>query len=562
MLTRLHNKMTGSSRLLLQLMMNILQGTWLIITAAVLSGIFAGLGSATLVATLNAVITTTSATDGLLLNFSLALVLLLCGGFLSSYLLVSVSQSAAFNLRMHLAGKILSLPFSDLEKRGGAKLLAALTGDVQSLSQVIAVIPGVVISLAMICGCLVYLAWLSTPCFLLVLGGLLFGMVTHRLLARSAVPFWRKSRNAKDRLFKYYKTITEGAKELQLNGRHRQEILNDDICSAAQRIKDNAVRASRRYVLAAIFMQMTFFLLIGAIAFASNDALSATVKSGFILTTLFLVGPVRHLLSVADKWAVAKIAIAKLDGLGLFSVASPSTSIDSESQDLLLERVDFREVGYQHLLEGQEAPEFCVGPIDLTLHNSEITFVIGGNGSGKSTLMKLLTGLYAPSTGRLQANSLDVNADNIGAYRQSFSAVFFDFHLFERAFASASAVDKALVKSWMDKLEIKGSVLQAAAWEGEMPLSQGQKRRLALIAALLSDRKFFVFDEWAADQDKHYKQFFYYELLPELKRQGKGVVVVSHDDGYFDAADRVIKMEDGVVVEDSTGNSLLGCHLA
>ena len=86
-------------------------------------------------------------------------------------------------------------------------------------------------------------------------------------------------------------------------------------------------------------------------------------------------------------------------------------------------------------------------------------------------------------------------------------------------------------------------------------LSQGQRRRLALLTAYLEDRPFYVFDEWAADQDPQYKEVFYTELLPELRASGKGVVIITHDDRYFHLGDRIIKLDEGKIVESWGGSS-------
>ena len=80
-------------------------------------------------------------------------------------------------------------------------------------------------------------------------------------------------------------------------------------------------------------------------------------------------------------------------------------------------------------------------------------------------------------------------------------------------------------------------------------LSRGQRKRLALVTAYLEDRPIYLFDEWAADQDPLFRRVFYQRLLPELKRRGKTVVAVTHDDRYFDAADQLIKLEEGKVVK-------------
>ena len=70
-----------------------------------------------------------------------------------------------------------------------------------------------------------------------------------------------------------------------------------------------------------------------------------------------------------------------------------------------------------------------------------------------------------------------------------------------------------------------------------------------MVVAYLEQRPFLVFDEWAADQDPVFKEVFYRQLLPELKAAGKTVFVISHDDKYFDCADKLLRMEHGQLAE-------------
>jgi len=76
-------------------------------------------------------------------------------------------------------------------------------------------------------------------------------------------------------------------------------------------------------------------------------------------------------------------------------------------------------------------------------------------------------------------------------------------------------------------------------------LSSGQRKRLAMIAALLEHRPICVFDEWAADQDPYFRKKFYRTIIPELRQQGKTIIAVTHDERYFDAADVRIHLEEG-----------------
>jgi putative ATP-binding cassette transporter len=71
------------------------------------------------------------------------------------------------------------------------------------------------------------------------------------------------------------------------------------------------------------------------------------------------------------------------------------------------------------------------------------------------------------------------------------------------------------------------------------------------VVAYLENRAFFMFDEWAADQDPVFKEVFYREILPELRAMGKAVLVISHDDRYFHLADRLIRIESGCLIFES-----------
>ena len=81
-----------------------------------------------------------------------------------------------------------------------------------------------------------------------------------------------------------------------------------------------------------------------------------------------------------------------------------------------------------------------------------------------------------------------------------------------------------------------------------MRLSSGERKRLALVLSLLEDKPILLLDEWAAEQDPPFRRKFYHEILPWLKRQGKTVVAVTHDDDHYDVADRVLRMQFGKFV--------------
>ncbi|HEY9737473.1 MAG TPA: ATP-binding cassette domain-containing protein, partial [Trichocoleus sp.] len=171
-------------------------------------------------------------------------------------------------------------------------------------------------------------------------------------------------------------------------------------------------------------------------------------------------------------------------------------------------------------------------------------------GSGKSTLAKLLVGLYSPEAGKVCLNGSPITDQTREAYRQLFSAVFADFFLFEKLLGIDLADLDGEAQTYLERLQLAHKVRVSQGTLSTLNLSQGQRKRLALLTAYLEDRPIYLFDEWASDQDPYFREIFYHQLLPELKQRGKTVLVISHDDRYFMVADRILKLEYGQVVSD------------
>ena len=196
-----------------------------------------------------------------------------------------------------------------------------------------------------------------------------------------------------------------------------------------------------------------------------------------------------------------------------------------------------------------------LGPINMQIEAGEILFLTGGNGSGKTTLAKLILGLYAPETGQVKLNGEDITDENRESYRQYFSVVFTDFYLFDSLIGLDQTDLDERAQKYLSMLQLDKVVEVKDGKLSTIRLSQGQRKRLALLTAYLEDRPIYLFDEWAADQDPLFKEVFYYQLLPELKSRGKTVIAISHDDHYYHVADRVVKLDYGQIEYDqySTG---------
>jgi putative pyoverdin transport system ATP-binding/permease protein len=191
---------------------------------------------------------------------------------------------------------------------------------------------------------------------------------------------------------------------------------------------------------------------------------------------------------------------------------------------------------------------FAVGPISAGFGRGELVFVIGHNGSGKSTFLKMLTGLYAAEEGSIRVDQQPITPSDLADYRALFGTIFTDHTLFERVYGMAPE-DEARAAALLEEMNIAGKTAIRDGRVTERDLSTGQKKRLAMALTLLHDRPIMVFDEWAADQDPGFREYYYHRLLPALRDAGKLVVIVSHDDQHFGLADRTIHFKDGRAIE-------------
>jgi putative ATP-binding cassette transporter len=214
-----------------------------------------------------------------------------------------------------------------------------------------------------------------------------------------------------------------------------------------------------------------------------------------------------------------------------------------------------RDVTFRYVDKFSDAA-FKIGPIDFTLQPGELVFITGGNGSGKSTFLRVLSGLYPPNSGEIKLDGVRVDDHNRDAYRGLMSAIFFDYHLFQRLYGipegGAAELERLLAQFRLsDKTGLVNGEFRT------LDLSGGQRRRLALIVSLLEKRPILLLDEWTAEQDPEFRRKFYDELLPDLMAAGATIVVITHDDRYLDELTlraRRVRMDEGRIVEQRTMN--------
>lgn len=474
----------------------------------------------------------------------------LLSNFVAQIMLAHFSQRNCINLRRDLVSKILAVPLRQLEEVGAPRLMVTLTEDVLVLTEAMLCIPAFAVNVAILIGGGIYLAWLS-PMVLIVIGVfILFGAVAYRLLIRAGFTRLFQARDEQDRLFKHFRELTEGMKELKLHRERRGMFFQENIHGVTERYRKHALAAELRFIIANNWSHFVFFTVIGLILFFLPNFyhVAPQAMTGYVIATLYLMGPLSGVLSSLSVFGRASAALRKIEDVGLTLAARSGDKcpISQGSPRPTFEHLELVDIKHTYFRE-KEDDNFTLGPVRLSFTPGEIVYLVGGNGSGKSSLAKVITGLYTPAAGSIRVDGQTIADHNRDDYRQLFSAVFADFYLFDNLLGTPGPELDLQAREYLSLLHLDHKVTIKDGVLSTTSLSSGQRKRLALLNAFVEDRAFYLFDEWASDQDPLFKDIFYTQLLPDLKARNKTVLVITHDDRYFHLADRIIKLDYGRV---------------
>ncbi len=519
----------------------------------IIVGIIGGGTNAALLAMLGHLLSNVApaSTQFIVIFFALCIALPLTR-FGSEAMLLNLSSKAMLVLRMRLSRQILAAPLRRLEEFGSHRLLATLAEDVPVIGNSLVTIPVIIMHISIVLGCLIYLGWLSQPILFGVIGFMIVGALTYQIPLRKGTQRYVIVRELAEKLFQHFQAVTAGFKELKLHHDRREAFLTEALYPNAVSLRKHAMIGHLTFVAANSYGQSLFFFLVGLILFNAQNIAGTNTQTliGYTLVILYMMTPLQMILTLIPGLATAAVSMRKVEELGL---TLDESDLSAEIPRKLQAPTSWKSlalVGVTHTYhrEGEDGG-FLLGPIDLTLEPGELLFITGGNGSGKTTLAKLLISLYIPEQGAIYLDGKVVTDETREQYRQLFSVVFSDFYLFETLFGLDSEHLEEDARKYLIQLQLQNKVKVEAGAFSTLGLSQGQRKRLALLTAYLEDRPIYLFDEWAADQDPLFKDIFYHQLLPELKARGKALIVISHDDRYYHVADHVIKLDSGKLQE-------------
>ncbi|OTA14504.1 Cyclic peptide transporter [Xenorhabdus vietnamensis] len=481
----------------------------------------------------------------LALLFLIAIVLILFFTSISEILLINVGIDFARKLRKNIYHKISLLSIVELERLGLARITTILTTDVMQVIQGAKTIPTIVISMVTVTGMMLYLYVVNDEIVFFILKAIAFGVLTYQIPIYFSRHYLMKTRNKVDELRNLNIALVRGAKELKLD-RAKRDYFHQNILNAVEdNIASNEKKGQTILAIAVNYGDLLSFFVIGftMFIFGNYHAVTAQELIAVIMTLLYITAPISVIINNVHNITLAAISMKKIREI--VSIMPAESTIGGDGTLMPWREMTFNDVVYEHVVHDQDTA-FSIGPVNFTLRQGDLIYIVGGNGCGKSTLAKLITQHYLPSRGLIKVDDQEIDDRNRDAVRQHIGCIYSDYHLFDSLLIAADTSDLE-IEEYLKSLGLSHKVSIKSGVFSTTSLSDGQRKRLALLTVLLDNKNIYLFDEWAADQDPEFKRIFYEKILPEMKQRGKTVVVITHDDHYFHLADRVFRMDSGMM---------------
>jgi cyclic peptide transporter len=509
-----------------------------IATAAILAGINAGLqGKSGLWAPM---------------LFIIALFLFINAQYYVTITTTAEIEAIIHKIRLRLMDQIRHSELLAIEGIGRSRIFSAITGDTAILTQASNMLCFTIQGAVLICFVAIYVAFLSvaaivTTIVIVSIAATIFHLKNRRLVAEK-----QQSAAWERKLFDRLTDFLDGFKEIRLNNA-RSDDLFDDAVNVSRTAANIKIKSQAETFKLIVTSQISMYVLLGAVVFVAPQFSSDLGGAALTKTTtalMFIVGACFGLVQSIPVLLNANAAADRIEQLEITLRGAAS----SKRQDIPIpkhfDRIEMRNIEFRYVDRFSDV-SFKIGPIDFELQTGELVFITGGNGSGKSTFLRVLSGLYPPDSGEITLDGMHIDENTRDTYRNLMSAIFFDYHLFQRLYGitepEPGEIDRLLAQFRLgDKTGLTDGQFRT------LDLSGGQRRRLALIVSLLEKRPILLLDEWTAEQDPEFRRKFYDELLPDLMKAGATIVVITHDDRYLDELDlpaRRIRMDEGRIVE-------------
>lgn len=465
--------------------------------------------------------------------------------------MVQLTNSIMYSLELSIINKVRNASYESFEKLGTERLYAAIS-DARVLSRVPEVfVTFINSSITLVCS-LAYLFWVSFWAGLTVLiimtGLLLIYLYRNRRIENDL----NKVRDLQDGYYNSLRELLAGFKQIRISPLRNFNLFNNYILSNRSKAKTLSISVSKRYIANELTGVYSWYVVLGIIIFLlpAIFKINAGQLAAFITTILFMMSPVSQLIMVQPFYTGFKIAVERINKIDeQLKVNSLPTEQHLNAKSTFY-NIRFENVLYRYT---KEEASFELEFEDFQLTAGEIVFIIGGNGSGKTTFINLLTGLCKPVSGRIFIDEQEVSWEAYSSFCTNMAVVYTDQYLFKENYDEHDlSENNSFLSNLVKKFNLQGILrIDHEKQRVDTKLSKGQQKRLSLLLSMLEEKPLLVLDEWAAEQDPHNRRLFYTEWLAAVRNTGKTIIAVTHDDDFYDTADRIVKFHYGKIISDT-----------
>lgn len=466
--------------------------------------------------------------------------------------MIKLSQNIFWKIRCEILTIVLKADYEQMNKYKES-IQSALMYDVNSLTQGSLNFIQFLTSLVVVLSCLVYMAIKSLPLFFVTLGVAVIGVMVYLIRVKKNNLQFIAARELENGFMRYFNALMFGAKEIQLDQKKGDSIYAEKIITIANQAYENNTKAYTGFLNNQMTGQVLFYILISSILvyFSVVLDIEPTTTVNFLFILLYLLGALEAIMVLLPGLMQAKISANKISDLkNELMINTELNEKNNQTNELMkFDKIEVKDLGYLYSQKNKEEV-FKIGPINWEIKKGDVAFVYGGNGSGKTTFIHSTIGLLNFQEGNIIFNGTILTTENKFKYKSLFAVVFNDFYLFDE-FYGYQNFNKSKANELLKIFEMEGKVQIVEKGFSVTNLSTGQRKRLALIAAILEEKPILVMDEWAADQDPYFRKKFYTEIIPLLKQEGFTIIAITHDDRYYNCADKLYKMEFGKIYDET-----------
>ena len=484
--------------------------------------------------------------------------------FVSNYGMQWVGRKVIYDLRKEIFSRTLQLPSRFYDQSSTAGLVSRLIYDVEQVaSAATSGLTTLVKDSITVLGLLIYMlvmSWKLTLLFMLPVP--LMALVVNYMSKK----FRRISENIQDSvgdITQVAKDAFDGHKVVKSYGGLAQEE------RAFERVNNrNRLQIMKKAAVASAGMPGIEIIGVTALALViyfslrqtGADTVTVGMFGSYLTAVLLMMGPIKRLTRVNESIQTGLAAATSI-----FSVIDAETETDTGTIPLQRAqgKVEFRDVSFRYDAKN----DLVLNQLSLLMEPGETVALVGPSGSGKSSIASLLARFYAPDEGEIRVDDVNIADYVLADLRQNLSLVTQETILFQGSIRDniiygsaeepdeerlAAAVKAAHVAEFADKLP---QGLDTQVGERGARLSGGQRQRIAIARAIYKDAPILIMDEATSALDTQSERLVQ-DAINTLM-QNRTTLVIAHRLSTIEQADKILVLENGIIVEQGDHRSLL-----